>query len=237
MGHAGSPGTPQASELAPVVTPSSANSSMRASVSDCEKPRHTSRPQSILEDRPTKDEEAGEPSSPRSAEASSGENPLFSPDGKRVMTQDDCYDVLGYSWPSWKKWMLLSSIFAVQVSMNFNTSVYPSVVTPLSEKFGVSEQAARVGQFAFLVLYAFGCELWAPWSEEFGRWPILQYVSRGLPPDHTTVRARGLNIAAAPFSHDVTPRRRRPCCWPTCHAGFDSSPTLQLRQHASDGIC
>lgn len=26
----------------------------------------------------------------------------------------------------------------------------------------------------FLVAYAFGCELWAPWSEEFGRWPIMQ---------------------------------------------------------------
>ena len=26
----------------------------------------------------------------------------------------------------------------------------------------------------FLILYAFGCELWAPWSEELGRWPILQ---------------------------------------------------------------
>ena len=26
----------------------------------------------------------------------------------------------------------------------------------------------------FLVFYAFGCELWAPWSEEIGRKPILQ---------------------------------------------------------------
>lgn len=26
----------------------------------------------------------------------------------------------------------------------------------------------------FLILYAFGCELWAPWSEEMGRKPILQ---------------------------------------------------------------
>ena len=26
----------------------------------------------------------------------------------------------------------------------------------------------------FLVTYAFGCELWAPWSEEVGRWPVLQ---------------------------------------------------------------
>lgn len=27
---------------------------------------------------------------------------------------------------------------------------------------------------AFLVAYAFGCELWAPWSEELGRWIIMQ---------------------------------------------------------------
>lgn len=26
----------------------------------------------------------------------------------------------------------------------------------------------------YLVFYAFGCELWAPYSEEFGRWPVLQ---------------------------------------------------------------
>lgn len=100
--------------------------------------------------------------------------PEFTPDGKRIITEEECEDIIGYAWPSWKKWMLLSSIFAVQMSMNFNTSVYPNVVTPLSEQFGVSEQAARVGQCVFLVAYAFGCELWAPWSEEFGRWPILQ---------------------------------------------------------------
>jgi hypothetical protein len=26
----------------------------------------------------------------------------------------------------------------------------------------------------FLVPHAIGCELWAPWSEELGRWPIMQ---------------------------------------------------------------
>ena len=31
-----------------------------------------------------------------------------------------------------------------------------------------------MGQMIFLVAYAFGCELWAPWSEEIGRWPVLQ---------------------------------------------------------------
>ncbi|KAK1544122.1 major facilitator superfamily transporter [Colletotrichum paranaense] len=108
------------------------------------------------------------------ARATSSKQPEYTPDGKRVITEDECYHLLGYSWPAWKKWMLLSSIFAVQVSMNFNTSVFPSAVTPISEGFHVSEQAARSAQCAFLVLYAFGCELWAPWSEEFGRWKILQ---------------------------------------------------------------
>lgn len=95
-------------------------------------------------------------------------------DGKRELTEDECYDVLAYSWPKWKKWGFLGVIACVQVSMNFNTSVFPNAVTPLAEHFGVSEQAARVGQCVYLVLYSFGCELWAPWSEEFGRWPVLQ---------------------------------------------------------------
>ncbi|KAL9049659.1 MAG: hypothetical protein Q9162_007101 [Coniocarpon cinnabarinum] len=95
-------------------------------------------------------------------------------DGKRELTENDCYDRLGYTWPSWKKWTVLSVIFTVQLSMNFNTSTYPNMVTQLSEYFHISEQAARVGDMIFLVLYAFGSELWAPWSEEFGRWPILQ---------------------------------------------------------------
>ena len=32
----------------------------------------------------------------------------------------------------------------------------------------------RIGQMVFLVAYAFGCELWAPWSEELGRKWVLQ---------------------------------------------------------------
>ncbi|KND87978.1 hypothetical protein TOPH_07346 [Tolypocladium ophioglossoides CBS 100239] len=56
--------------------------------------------------------------------------------------------------------------------MNFNTSLYSNAIPGISQEFGVSEQAARCGAMIFLVLYAFGCELWAPWSEEFGRWPL-----------------------------------------------------------------
>jgi predicted MFS family arabinose efflux permease len=70
--------------------------------------------------------------------------------------------------------MYLASIAGIQISMNFNTSVFPSAVNPIAEHFHISTQAARTGQMIYLVFYSFGCELWAPWSEEFGRWPILQ---------------------------------------------------------------
>lgn len=96
------------------------------------------------------------------------------PDGKIELTEEDCWDKLGFAFPKWKKWVIISVVFAVQVSMNFNASLYANVVTPLGKHFGISEQAARVGQMIFLVAYAFGSELWAPWSEEIGRWPIMQ---------------------------------------------------------------
>ncbi|KAL5362538.1 MFS general substrate transporter [Aspergillus floccosus] len=97
-----------------------------------------------------------------------------SEDEKVELTEDECYEQLGYSWPSWRKWMVISVIFLVQTSMNFNTSLYSNALVGISEEFGVSMQAARCGAMIFLVLYAFGCELWAPWSEELGRKPILQ---------------------------------------------------------------
>lgn len=103
---------------------------------------------------------------------------------KYEITEDDCYEELGYNFSNWKKWYILTIIFWVQVSMNFNTSLYSNAIGArndptgekkgLTEEFGVSAQGARCGAMIFLVLYAFGCELWAPWSEEFGRWPVLQ---------------------------------------------------------------
>ena len=98
---------------------------------------------------------------------------------KIEITEEDCMDELGFSYPDWKKWYILTIIFIVQVSMNFNTSLYSNAIGGITEEFNVSEQAARCGAMIFLVTYAFGCELWAPWSEEFGRWPILQ-LSLGL---------------------------------------------------------
>lgn len=93
---------------------------------------------------------------------------------KYELGEDDCYEELGFCFPNKKKWYIVTIIFWVQVSMNFNTSLYSNAIGGISEEFGVSAQGARCGAMIFLVTYAFGCELWAPWSEEFGRWPILQ---------------------------------------------------------------
>ncbi|RYO80229.1 hypothetical protein DL764_009920 [Monosporascus ibericus] len=76
---------------------------------------------------------------------------------KREITENECEGELGFAFPGWKRWWILTVIFLVQ-----------------TEEFGVSLQAARAGAAVFLITYAFGCELWAPWSEEFGRKPVLQ---------------------------------------------------------------
>jgi len=95
-------------------------------------------------------------------------------DGRVELRDADAPEVLGSAFPHWRKWSILCVIFAVQCSMNFNASIYANGVGFLTQKFEISEAKARVGQMIFLVSYAFGCELWAPWSEELGRWPTLQ---------------------------------------------------------------
>lgn len=139
---------------------------------------------------------------PPEAQRSIGDDDEVRPDGKRELKEHQCYDKLGYCWPSWKKWTYLCAVAFVQVSMNFNTSVYPNAVKPLSKAFDISAQHARTGQMIYLVTYSIGCELWAPWSEEFGRWPILQLsmfliniwqIPAALAPNWgTIVVARGL---------------------------------------------
>ncbi|KAI0850670.1 MFS general substrate transporter [Daldinia vernicosa] len=95
--------------------------------------------------------------------------------GPSILTENDCPEALAYAWPKWKKWGTLTIIFLVQISMNLNASLYANGQSGIVKDLGVSSQAAVSGAAVFLVLYAFGCELWAPWSEEFGRKPVLQY--------------------------------------------------------------
>jgi hypothetical protein len=77
-------------------------------------------------------------------------------DEKDEIKEEDCYDELGFTFSSAKKWSILSIIFLVQVSMNFNASLYSNAVPGLSKEFGISEQTAHCGAMIFLIAYAFG---------------------------------------------------------------------------------
>jgi hypothetical protein len=79
---------------------------------------------------------------------------------KVLITEEECYDELGFAYPSTKKWTILTIIFLVQVSMNFNASLYSNAVSGISKEFDMSEQAARCGAMIFLVAYAFGLTSW-----------------------------------------------------------------------------
>lgn len=94
--------------------------------------------------------------------------------GRTELKERDEYQHLGYSYSTWKKWFILSIMFLIQISTNLNASLYANGVKEIAKKWGLSEQVARIPQLTFLVAYAFGCELWAPWSEELGRWPTQQ---------------------------------------------------------------
>lgn len=105
-------------------------------------------------------------------------------DGKHEIDEEEHQHALGFAFSPTKKWTLLSVIFLVQCSMNFNASVIGNAIGHAPEmgmsgegvvyRYNVSTEKARAIQGGFLLAYGFGCELWAPFSEEFGRWPILQ---------------------------------------------------------------
>lgn len=94
--------------------------------------------------------------------------------GKRILQEKDCYDCLGYSFSTWKKWRIIFVIFMAQVSTNFVAAIFPNAVSGISERYGVSAQAARVGATLFLCMYGLASEAFAGLSEEYGRWPVLQ---------------------------------------------------------------
>ena len=53
-----------------------------------------------------------------------GEKPTEKPAEKRELLAEDCEDQLAFAFPTWYKWWILTVIFLVQTSMNFNTSLY-----------------------------------------------------------------------------------------------------------------
>ncbi|KAF1981283.1 MFS general substrate transporter [Aulographum hederae CBS 113979] len=93
----------------------------------------------------------------------------YAPGGKRTLRAVDCPSKTGFGWSNGAKWRTLWVLFLVQISINFNPSVYGSAAPGIAWEFGVSPYVASLGLMAFLIPYAFGCELWAPWSEVYGR--------------------------------------------------------------------
>jgi MFS family permease len=102
-------------------------------------------------------------------------------DSRTELTDKDAVAAskLGFAFSDTKKWAILTVIFWVQISMNYNAAIYGNAVPGMSKDFGISHFQARLGQMAFLVAYGFGCEFWAPFSEELGRKWIMQ-ASLGL---------------------------------------------------------
>ena len=140
---------------------------------------HTSTPANAHIQDPIESEDSSETRAENGADGSPDAiqgkvEPDYDDDDRIELKETDCVNELGFGFPTWKKWTVLSVIFLVQVSLNFNTSLYSNGVKGIAKEFNISPQAARCGAMIYLVLYAFGCELWAPWSEEFGRKPVLQ---------------------------------------------------------------
>lgn len=125
-------------------------------------------------DPPSNKEQTSRLDGSQDASANNGTDANSTVNEKKELTESAAYDKLGYSFPVWRKWQILSVMFCIQISINLNASLYANGVQAISQKHNVSEQVARIPQLTFLCAYAFGCELWAPWSEELGRWPTQQ---------------------------------------------------------------
>lgn len=91
----------------------------------------STRPNSLRE---KDDDQKSASRSPEDLEDSELPHPPNPPDaqGRRELKEWECWDKLAYRWPKWKKAMYLASIAGIQISMNFNTSVYPSAIKPVS---------------------------------------------------------------------------------------------------------
>ncbi|KAF2877018.1 major facilitator superfamily domain-containing protein [Massariosphaeria phaeospora] len=108
--------------------------------------------------------------------------PAPAPSGKIVLREEENWNRTAKAFSSKKKWWILTVVALCQTTMNYNAAVYSSAVGHLNEEYHLGSNhltGARMGMVGMLVTYAFACELWAPWSEELGRWRIMQ-LSLGL---------------------------------------------------------
>lgn len=85
------------------------------------------------------------------AEKEAPPQPLLLPDGRWLLTEEAGYKHTGFSFPDWKKWAILTTIFLVQLSMNWNAAIYGNAIPGLKGEFAVDDFQVRIGQMVFLV--------------------------------------------------------------------------------------
>lgn len=64
-------------------------------------------------------------------------------DGRYVLQDSDAWNILGYSFPTWRKWQILCVVFLIQISINLNASIYSHAVEGISEEYHISSESAH----------------------------------------------------------------------------------------------
>jgi MFS family permease len=94
--------------------------------------------------------------------------------GRRIITEREAWEHTAYNYTKPRKWSILLILWMIQITMNMNGSIWASTEDSLSSYYGVPINKISFGNMTFLISYAFGCEIWAPWSEELGRKWLMQ---------------------------------------------------------------
>ncbi|ROV92498.1 hypothetical protein VSDG_06701 [Cytospora chrysosperma] len=94
--------------------------------------------------------------------------------GRRIITEREAWEHTAYNYTKPRKWCILLILWMIQITMNMNGSIWASTEDGLSSYYGVPIKKISFGNMTFLISYAFGCEIWAPWSEELGRKWLMQ---------------------------------------------------------------
>ena len=72
-------------------------------------------------------------------------------------------------FPMWKKWTLTILVAVATLAVAFVSSAYTGGVNQIIEEFGASQEVVTLGVSLFVLGFAIGPLLWAPFSELYGR--------------------------------------------------------------------
>ncbi|KUI70194.1 hypothetical protein VM1G_06306 [Cytospora mali] len=93
---------------------------------------------------------------------------------RRVITEQEAWEHTAHNYKRHRKRSILVILWMIQIAMNMNGSLWANTEAGLSSYYNFSIHKVSLGNMAFLISYAFGCEVWAPWSQELGRKWLMQ---------------------------------------------------------------